>query len=62
MVDDHLIAVAARVVDIHRLKTLDALHLGAALEAGRPGLVFMTWDIELRQAAELEGIAVAPTE
>ena len=62
VVDDRLIAIAGRIVDVHRLKTLDALHLAAALDAGRPGLVFMSWDSELRRAAQIEGLAVTPTE
>jgi predicted nucleic acid-binding protein len=58
--DDDLIARAARVIDAHRLGTLDALHLAAALELGDPGLVIATWDADLARAARAEGLATAP--
>jgi predicted nucleic acid-binding protein len=59
-VDDRLIGLAARVIDRHRLKTFDALHLATALDAGRPELLFATWDAELGRSAEAEGLAVVP--
>jgi uncharacterized protein len=59
-VDDQLVALAVRVADAHRLRTFDALHLAAALDSGRPELLLLSWDEELRQAAEAEGLAVAP--
>jgi predicted nucleic acid-binding protein len=59
-VDDRLIGLAGRVVDVHRLKTLDAMHLAAALDTGRPELLFASWDADLRRAARAEGLAIAP--
>jgi uncharacterized protein len=59
-VDDRLIGLASRVVDRHRLRTLDALHLAAALGIGRSELVFASWDNDLRRAAEAEGFVLAP--
>ena len=59
-VDDRLIGLAGRVVDRHSLPALDALHLAAALDVGRPELVFASFDLELRRAAGAEGFAVAP--
>ncbi len=60
-VDDRLVGRAARIVDMHRLRSIDALHLAAAVEFDDPQLVIATWDAELARAARTEGIAVAPT-
>ncbi len=60
-VDESLIARAAEVIEVHRLRSLDALHLAAALEIGDPDLVVATWDAELTREARAEGLAVAPT-
>lgn len=54
-VDDQLIALASRVVDVHRLRTLDSLHLAAALKIGAHDLVVATWDAELSRAARARG-------
>jgi predicted nucleic acid-binding protein len=59
-VDDALIMRASIVVDTHRLRTIDALHLSAALALGDPELVLATWDDELRSAAQAVGLATAP--
>jgi predicted nucleic acid-binding protein len=60
IVDDRLIGLAGSVVDRHRLRALDALHLATALDERESELVFVSWDDELRQAAETEGLTVAP--
>lgn len=59
-VDDRLIALAANGVDTHRLRTFDALHLAAAVDLRDPALVIASWDVDLRRAAEAEGLTVAP--
>jgi predicted nucleic acid-binding protein len=59
-VDGRLIGLAAKVVDVHRLRTLDALHLAAALALGKSELVLASWDSDLRRAAEAEGLVIAP--
>ena len=44
----------------HDLRTLDALHLAAALILPREELVFATWDRRLHAAAEAEGFELLP--
>ena len=41
------------------LRTLDALHLAAALEADLPSLDFVTYDARLADAARRHGLSVA---
>jgi hypothetical protein len=41
------------------LRTLDALHLAAALETGLPSLDFITYDARLADAARRHGLSVA---
>jgi hypothetical protein len=60
-VDETLIDRAAGVVEAHRLRTFDALHLAAALDLRDAELVVATWDRQLAAAARTEGLAVAPT-
>jgi predicted nucleic acid-binding protein len=57
--DDPLIALAARVADIYRLRALDAVHLAAAVQTGGD-LTFVSWDDELVAAARSAGFATAP--
>ena len=62
-----LLAVRARALAVlgrHPLRAADAGHLAAALlvaEQGFPGLGFVCLDPRLSQAADLEGLRVAPT-
>lgn len=44
------------------LRTLDALHLAAALGLPRRGLDFATWDSRLHRAAREHGLATLPAE
>jgi uncharacterized protein len=53
---EHAVQLAVR----HRLRTLDALHLAAALSVGEDGLVFVTWDGRLHRAARAEGLHTLP--
>jgi predicted nucleic acid-binding protein len=59
-VNDSLVSSASDVVDTHRLRAFDALHLAAALELDASDLVVATWDTELAVAARAEGLATAP--
>lgn len=54
--DGHLYEAALDVSRRHRLRTMDALHLGAAVRIGCARL--LTFDRELAVAARAEGIAV----
>jgi predicted nucleic acid-binding protein len=59
-VDRTLIELGGWMADTHRLRALDALHLAAACRVAGSGLVFASWDQELRRAASDEGLALAP--
>jgi predicted nucleic acid-binding protein len=49
---------AALVAEATGVRTLDALHLGAAQRAGGPALVFLTFDLRQAQAARALGFTV----
>lgn len=51
---------AVRLALKHGLRSLDAIHLAAALLLPQQNLVFSTWDRRLGQAAEAEGLEVLP--
>jgi predicted nucleic acid-binding protein len=57
--DDRLLTLAVGVADAYRLRTLDALHLAAAVQTGG-SLTFATWDGELAEAARAAGFETAP--
>lgn len=44
----------------HSLRTLDAIHLAAAVRLDAPDLAFATWDRDLWRAAQAEGFNVLP--
>jgi predicted nucleic acid-binding protein len=53
--------LAVRLLRTHPLRAADALQLAAALalmQAGLPGLSFLTADLRLADAAEIEGLLV----
>ena len=55
------LAEEAAVLAIRRsLAGADAAHLATALAVRTPDLVFATWDRRLAEAAQAEGLAVAP--
>ena len=59
-IDASLIEEAARILDTHPLKTLDALQLAGCLVIGREmsdALTFVCADTRLNNAAVLEGLA-----
>ena len=63
MPDSALADRAERLLYTHSLRAADSLQLAAALRASqeRPaGLGFVCFDLQLRQAAQLEGFSVLP--
>jgi predicted nucleic acid-binding protein len=59
-VDQALVEHAAALAMEHALRSLDALHLAAALVLPRQGLVLATWDRRLHAASEAEGLVLLP--
>jgi uncharacterized protein len=59
-VDRALAEDAARLAVHHRLRTLDALHLAAALTLADEGPTFATWDARLHRAARECGLRTLP--
>lgn len=59
-VDADLCERAAELAPRHGLRTLDALHLAAALLADREQLVVATWDERLRRAGEASRLTLLP--
>jgi uncharacterized protein len=59
-VDEALCRRAAELARTSGLRTLDALHLAAALALSREGVIFATWDARLHRAAREHGLATLP--
>jgi predicted nucleic acid-binding protein len=59
-VDRALAEDAARLAVRHRLRTLDALHLAAALVVPGDDPTFVTWDADLHRAAREQGLRTLP--
>ena len=59
-VDAELVDRAAALTPESGLRSLDALHLAAALEAPSDGLTVATWDRRLHRAALDHGLRVLP--
>jgi hypothetical protein len=60
---DHDLAEQAAVLAIATgLRSLDALHLAAALLFQRPRLTLATWDVRLHRAAREAGLRTLPAE
>jgi predicted nucleic acid-binding protein len=59
-VDESLAEEAARIAVAHRLRTLDALHLAAALRLTDESPTFATWDRDLHRAAREYGLRTLP--
>jgi predicted nucleic acid-binding protein len=59
-VDQHLVEDAAKLAIDHELRSLDALHIAAALILPRDDLLLATWDRRLHAAAVAEGFALIP--
>ncbi len=60
-VDRALAEHAAKLAVHHRLRTLDALHLAAALALHDEDPTFVTWDSDLHRAARAEGMQTLPS-
>lgn len=60
-VDRAMAEEAARLAVRHRLRTLDALHLAAALAVADEAPTFVTWDADLHRAARAQGLRTLPT-
>ena len=61
-VDASLAEQAAELTFTEELRSLDALHLAAALLVASGDLTLATWDVRLHRAAQSRGIAVFPAE
>jgi predicted nucleic acid-binding protein len=59
-IDQQLVEHAAALALRRDLRSLDALHLAAALVLPREDLVLATWDGRLHAAARAEGLALLP--
>jgi uncharacterized protein len=59
-VDQALAERAAKLALSHQLRSLDALHLAAALSLPDGDLTFATWDTRLHGAARDEGLQTLP--
>ena len=59
-VDQRVADHAANLTIAHELRSLDALHLAAALVLPRDDLFLATWDRRLHTAARAEGLALVP--
>lgn len=61
-VDASLAEHAAELAAPNELRSLDALHLAAALLIASEGMTLATWDVRLHRAAQSQGLAVFPAE
>lgn len=59
-IDQALVEGAAELALTHELRSLDALHLAAALLLPREALTVATWDRRLHAAARATGLALLP--
>ncbi len=59
-VDQRLVEDAARLAIDRELRSMDALHLAAALVLPREDLLLATWDRRLHAAGKAEGLALMP--
>jgi predicted nucleic acid-binding protein len=61
-VDQDLVEQGAALAQSRDLRSLDALHLAAALVLPQSDLIIATWDRRLHAAARAEGLALLPAE
>jgi len=59
-VDQRLVEDAAKLAVDRELRSMDALHLAAALMLPQDNLLLATWDRRLHAAAAAEGLALMP--
>jgi predicted nucleic acid-binding protein len=60
-VDQPLVDHAASLALARDLRSLDSLHLAAALLLPAEGVMFVSWDRRLQAAARAEGLRLLPT-
>lgn len=58
--DEHVCQRAVELAAAHNLRSMDAIHLAAALRTPVDGLTLATWDRRLHAAARAEGLSVVP--
>lgn len=58
--DHELAEDAARLALLSGLRTLDAMHLAAALTLSVESVIFATWDVRLHRAAREQGLRTLP--
>lgn len=61
-VDAALAEHAAELTFTEELRSMDALHLAAALLIASDDLTLATWDVRLHHAAQNQGLAVFPAQ
>jgi predicted nucleic acid-binding protein len=61
-IDQPLVERAAELAFSRELRSLDALHLAAALVLPLDPVVFATWDRRLHSAAAREGLQTLPQQ
>ncbi|MHB1539446.1 MAG: type II toxin-antitoxin system VapC family toxin [Solirubrobacteraceae bacterium] len=61
-IDQRMVEDAAELAIARELRSIDALHLAAALILPCDDLLFATWDRRLHEAAEAEGLALTPAK
>lgn len=59
-IDGALAQFAGELAELHGLRGYDAVHLASAIAIEDPGLVTVTWDRDLADAAIACGYAVVP--
>ena len=59
-VDEVTALFAGALSERHGLHALDAIHLASALTVDDGQTVMVSWDADLRRAAEAEGLALSP--
>jgi uncharacterized protein len=59
-IDQQLVEDAAALALDHELRSMDAIHLAAALVLPQEDLMLATWDARLHDAASAEGLRLLP--
>jgi hypothetical protein len=59
--DAHVCRLAERLATRHGLRGMDAVHLATALLLADARPIVVTWDLALRRAARVDGLAIAVT-
>lgn len=59
-IDHNLSILASRIAVVHQVRTLDALHLAAAVQLAIDGMKVATWDKRMREACTDLGLQCRP--